>query len=215
MLYRCDCDIFNIKNNNYRKIYRDLVYFYSSCFLSHKSIFTIVIVLFEPGGLLDEYLIIKKINDRLNISLSIKIVIYIIEPDLESNPSIKQAHDYFCKKFSDDYNILIKYAISIFNLKEEMLLISFDYLLFLSLDPYQHCGLKFYKNFRYDVLNIINKVYFFLDISLFSISGFFYDCELTFIVYNKFEANDIFFQYRFFGKNNKIVYSIQSNNYFN
>ena len=91
----------------------------------------------------------------------------------------------------------------------------FDYVLLLSLDPYEYLYLKYYKNEKENLLLILKQVDFFLEIALFSIYGFFYDVELSFVLYTKNNnENNNFLKYRFFSNNNNFKYSIISyNNY--
>lgn len=216
MLYQCDCKAFNSTKNNYRNYFINLTLLYSKYFLTQQYIKQIKIVLFEPGGLLDEAIILDKILQYItNINYSIDIMIYVLEPiNTIDNNTIKQAQDFFYTKYNNYQNITISFFSNIFDLKKEIDFICIDYLLFLSLDPYEYINLLYYKNIQEDIKEIKKKVSFFLDISLFSINGFFYDIELSCIIYNKYVSDSFYTQYRSLGKNNFFKYNIYSINNF-
>jgi hypothetical protein len=218
MLYRCDCKTFHIENNNYRKFSVALAISYSKYFLcSSVDVSKIVIVLFEPGGLLDEAIIIEQILSYvITMEYILTIEVHIVEPEpyQEYNSALKDAQDYFYRKFINYREVSIHYYTDIGMLKKNLQVRNIDYLLFLTFDPYEYIYLQYYKNGKEDIKAIINKVYYFLDISLFSLSGFFYDIELTFSIFNKKNFDNRLTQYRLFGNNNLIKYVIKSINYF-
>lgn len=216
MLYRCDCAPFNIKNNHYRKFCTALIFLYSQSFLSSRLIKTIGIILFEPGGLLDEAIIIQKILEyTTNIKYKINIVIYIIETNAENNKNIYNAYHFFYKKFTAYENIKINFFSDISLFKKHFNYLHYDYLLFLSLDPYEYIHLYYFKNEQEDIINIIKKVPFFLYLSLFNLNGFFYDIELSFSLYNNQISENFFLKYTLLGKKNAIVYCTKYYYYFN
>lgn len=212
MLYRCDCYSFNIANNNYRKFCIALATAYTKYFFCNNTyINNMGIILFEAGGLLDEAIIIDKILQYIiNNRYCVNVVIYIIEPYLMNNIPVKKAQNYFNNRFFGYKQITIEYYSDLLLLKKNIGLIDFDYLLFLSLDPYEYLCFDYFKNETKDILTMSHQVSFLLYISLFSINGFFYDIELSFLIFNKELSENTLTKYRLFGKNNAISYVIKS-----
>jgi len=212
VLYRCDCSAFNLANNNYRKFCIALATAYTKYFFSHNTnINNMGIVLFESGGLLDEAIIIDKILKYLiDNNYSVNIIIYIIEPNLEDNISIQAAYNYFNNRFFKHKEITIHHYKDFSFLKKTIGFMKFDYLLFLSLDPYEYLCLDYFKNEGQDVAELSEKISFLLYISMFAINGFFYDVELFFFIFNKELSNNTLTKYRLFGRKNAVSYVIKT-----
>jgi hypothetical protein len=212
VLYRCDCAVFNVANNKYRRLFIALAISYSKYFFcSNHNINSMIIVLFEPGGLLDEAIIIQAILDYIVLmNYVVDIKIYIVEPYKDESGFIARAQNYFYNKFIEHARISVYYFVDVSSVKKSIKESTFDYLLFLSLDPYEYLYLQYYKDEVYDIYSISRQGHFFLDIALFAIQGFFYDVELSFVIFNKDLCSKTFLKNRLFGRNNTLTYGIKT-----
>jgi hypothetical protein len=202
MLYQCPCSLFSNKNNNYRKYSISICVKYSIYFLKNYSIKNIVIILFEPGGLLNEATIIEKIIlYNIKNKINAKFIIQIIEED-HQNKNIKNAHKYFLKKFQKYNNINI-YFNTILTINTN---IKYDYLLLISIDPYNYLYLKYFKNITEDIKELNQKIPFIFILLLHARDAFFYITQLSIIIANNKMYNNFFLEYNFLGNKNNFFY---------
>lgn len=97
MLYTCPCQTFNSQNNNFRKIVKKLLNLYIRSLFKANLLKKVLFIFLEPGGLFDEFEIIKSIFS-LDYTIS-EVTIILIEP--EQNDEIIRAQKIFCKKIKE------------------------------------------------------------------------------------------------------------------
>lgn len=151
-LFRCHCNTFSIKKNNYRKKYVHYLQQYGKAVLPNIKK-KLCILIFEGGGLQDEYAIVKTLIAAN--TQNVPIDIYLI--DIEINKKLKMAREYFQKK-------IIRKTIKIFCI-ESISFITFPFLdydtcIAFSLDPYYFLIDQFLKSPITDIIHIAHQCTF-------------------------------------------------------
>ena len=170
MLYKCHCDVFNAKNNNYIEISKKIIinkinYAILNLNVKNNNQNKLLISIFfiESGGLQNEYDIISKINlDYLKNDYDLSI--YLIEPEFQEKKELFiNLHNLFYKYlkrkkinfnlFTYDNNDFIQKLDSQKN----------DLLILISLDPFYQLYLPpldphlFYQEFLQKLIQENNK----------------------------------------------------------
>lgn len=153
MLFRCNCHTFNIKRNSYRLQYNQYMTFYIKSIL-YKIEKKICILIFEGGGLYDEYNIIYNAIKK-NVLFQ-KIDIYIIE-NLQMK-TINKAQKYFIfmlKKHFIINNIIVTKTLILKEIEQK----KYDALIVYSLDPFYFSIDQTFKSILHDI-NYFTKYQF-------------------------------------------------------
>lgn len=163
MLYRCPCKIFDVSRNYYRmrciKMARD----YLAKITTYQFFKRVVIIFFEPGGLLDEYAMISIIAKRRLNNRGLFIDIKIIEKATDID-SIQKAQQSFREALSkvSYVSVTVQQSFSLSDLKREQC----QSIVMISLDPYYFLFDQFFKNrdLYYYELSQISFFFFFLSL---------------------------------------------------
>lgn len=120
MLYRCYCKSFSILENNYREITLNKIFISLLNEIKNIKIKNIALIFLEPGGLKDEYLLLKKLIPYFD-----NFFIGLIEPNI--NKEIFNSKNFFykyLKKIIKNKNkkidLNIEYSDNIFNLIDKI-----------------------------------------------------------------------------------------------
>jgi hypothetical protein len=209
MLYRCPCQLLNEKNNNYRAHAVELCKQHSISIIEKYDINYIVMVLFEPGGFLDESIIIEDILvECLKNNKHPILTIYIIEsPALNEKNTLLE--DFLINTFRS-YNIvlLINY-LSISTLRQALKK-KIDYLLVVSIDPYYYLYEYYHKNLIDDIFHLRQHIPIIMEIQLHAKNGFFYTVECMTVYSNIYEQKDYILKIISLGNNKDFLYQKNS-----
>jgi hypothetical protein len=201
MLFCCSCIPFNRKHNQFRKTYRSYIIDYIKNIIE-KTTCTILLVIIEGGGLLDDYHII--INLYKNYGRRLPIEIIIVEPD--SLPSLLEAHNYFVHNVQHYViGITIVKKISLQEIKTS----KHQAIIVTSFDPYYFSIDTIFKNFVDDMKELalisyycmVTIFYTKLNKTLWEIFLWNHTVYKTHILQETFSGNNTFFLHT---KQNKI-----------
>lgn len=151
MLFRCNCNYFNPLKNSYRDQFNNFGLYYLELMYQRQHASDFLIILFEPGGLLDEFNMLQSFFDYITISSrnqTIQIKIIIVEPMID-NINIQNAQKYFIDKLQKYKFITISITLS---LRLSKIKFQKAEVLFIScLDPYYFECEYFFKNIKNDI----------------------------------------------------------------
>lgn len=164
MLYRCSCKIFDPCCNHYRVTCIKIVSEYIVNIAICPAVKKMVIILFEPGGLLDEYAMLSCLKGRFFRS-DLLIDIKIIEKETTIN-SIQSAQKIFQEAFLKVPGVLvtIRDRLSLSDMREEKC----ESIIMISLDPYYFLFDLFFKNKYVDYYELSRISLFSFFISLYT-----------------------------------------------
>lgn len=165
MLYRCHCKIFDVSCNRYRMRCIKMVKDYLSKITSYPFITKIVIILFEPGGLLDEYAMVSILFERRlsHPGLFIDIKIIEKETDIDSIQKAQRSFREFLSKLPG-VSVTIQQRFSLSDVKRER----YQSIVMISLDPYYFLFDSFFKNRDLDYYELSKISFFFFFLSLYT-----------------------------------------------